>query len=154
MGNWRTVNMTGTMSERDAAALRQYLGYSHRFIASGAKRDPAWDRFGPLSFNRDQPSLCGLNDWPAPEVNRIGNLAERDYSVEQVAEHLRELLTVAGTMLLKVHCGADYEVLDCVATINVGEGIAAIGKPEVAKIEEIPDVQAEANLLRALMSPR
>lgn len=150
MGNWRTVNMTGTMSEQDAAALREYLGYSHRFVTSGAARDPAWERFGPLSFNREQPSLCGLNDWPAPVVNRIGNLAERGYSVEDVAETLRELLTIAGTMMLKVHCGADWEELDCVATISVGEGLVAVGKPEVARIEEIPDAQAEANLLRAL----
>ena len=150
MGNWRTVNMTGTMSERDASALRKYLGYSHRFVTSGAERDPAWDHFGPLSFNREQPSLCGLNDWPAPEVNRAGNLAERDYSVERVAEHLRELLAIAGTILLKVHCGGDYESLDCVATISVGEGLVAVGKAEVERIEEISEAQARVNLLRAL----
>lgn len=153
MGNWRTVNMTGTMNERDAAALRQYLGYSHRFITSGAARDPAWDHFGPLSFCRDQPSLCGIGDWPAPTVNRAGNLAERDYSVERVAEHLRELLTVAGTMLLKVHCGGDYESLDCVATISAGEGLVAIGKPEMERIGAMSDEQAELNAIRALSAP-
>lgn len=149
MGNWRTVNVVGTMTEQDAAALRRYLGYSLRDL-----HDPATLRFGPLSFDRDQPSLCGIGDWPAPAVNRAGNLAERDYSVESVAEHLRELLTVAGTMLLKVHCGGDWESAKCVATVSVGEGLVVIGKPEVEQIRAISDEQATVNLLRALSAPR
>lgn len=135
MGNWMTVNMTGSMTEQDAAALREYLGYSLR-----ARDDPAWDRFGPLSFSRDQPSLCGLNDWPAATVSRNGN----------VAEELATLVKVAGSMLLTVHCGGDYESLDCVATIRVGEGLVSLGKPEVARIGEIGDDQAVANMFRAL----
>lgn len=148
MGNWRTVNMTGTMSEADAAALYDYLGY--RDYRHRSADDPAMKRFGPLSFCRDSPSLCGLNDWPAATVNRAGNLAERGYDPGDVAEHLRELVTVAGSMLLVVHCGADYESLDCVATIRVGEGLVSAGKPEVERIEEMGDEQATLNMLRAL----
>jgi len=152
MGNWRTVNMTGTMSEQDAAALREYLGYPgywHR----DQDDHPAHQHFGPLSFCRDQPSLCGINDWPAAVVNRAGNLAERDFDVEDVAATLRELLAIAGTMMLKVHCGGDYESLECVATISVGEGLVAIGKPEVELLAEIPDGQVRLNMVRALTSP-
>lgn len=145
MGNWRTVNMTGTMTEQDAAALREYLGYSFR-----TGNNPEMDRFGPLSFNRDQPSLCGINDWPAPTVNRAGNLAERGYDVEDVADELRKLVALAGSMLLTVHCGGDYESLDCTATIRVGEGLVAVGKPEVEKLAGIDDDQAVANMFRAL----
>lgn len=150
VGNWRTVQVTGTMSERDAVALRQYLGYSHRFITSGEARDPAWDHFGPLSFNRDQPSLCGLNDWPAARVARSGNLAERDYDVDDVGECLSELVKVAPSMLLVVHCGGDYESLDCVATIRVGEGLVAAVPPEVERIDPMGDGQATLNALQAL----
>jgi hypothetical protein len=153
MGNWRTVNVTGTMSEQDAAALRQYLGYpdlSRYRPDLGMPRDPAMDHFGPLSFCREKPSLAGLGDWPAPVVNRAGNLAERGYSVEDVAETLPELLPLAGSMLLTVHCGGDCESLDCIATIRVGEGLVAVGKPEVAQIEAMSDEQAELNVLRAL----
>ena len=145
MGNWRTVNMTGTMTGADAAALREYLGYSFR-----VRDDPAMNRFGPLSFSRDQPSLCGINDWPAPEVNRTGNLAERGYDVDDVADELRKLTAVARSMMLVVHCGGDYESLDCVATIRVGEGLVAVGKPEVEKLAGIDDDQALANMFRAL----
>lgn len=130
MGNWRTVSITGSMNARDAASLYEYLGYSY------APKNPAMDHFGPLSFNRDQPSLCGLNNWVNTTVNACGNLAERNYSVEDVAEELRKLLSVAGTMLLKVHCGGDWESEKCVATINVGEGLVVVGEPEVESITE------------------
>lgn len=145
MGNWRTVNLSGTMSERDAEALREWLGYSFR-----VRDDPAAGRFGPLSFSRDQPSICGLNDWPAPVMSRAGNLAERDYDVEDVADCLRGLVEVAPSMLLVIHCGGDWEGLDCVATIRVGEGLVAVGRPEVEKIAKIGDDQALLNMLRAI----
>lgn len=148
MGNWRTVNMTGSMSERDAQALREYLGYrSYRFRD---REDPALARFGPLSFCRDQPSLYGINDWPAAQVSAIGNLAERDYSPQDVAEHLRELLDVAGSMMMTVHCGGDYESTQCVATIRTGKGLVVISDPEVERVEPVSDWQALANLARAL----
>ena len=56
MGNWRTVNITGTIADAEIPALRERLGYS---------RDRGWlsgQQFGPLSFNTGSPSLCGLND--------------------------------------------------------------------------------------------
>ena len=149
MGNWRTVNIAGTMSEQDAAALREYLGYPG-YWDPGKADHPAWKHFGPLSFCRDQPSLAGIGDWPAPVVNRAGNLAERGYDPEDVAAQLRELLGFAGSMLLKVHCGGDYESLGCVATVSVGEGLVAVGKPEVERIEPMGEAQATLNVLRAL----
>lgn len=144
MGNWMTVNMTGTMTEHDAAALRDYLGYSFQ-----ARNDPATARFGPLSFSRDKPSICGLGDWPAPKVARAGNLAERDFTVDDVAGHLRELTAVAGSMMLTVHCGGDYESLGCTATIRTGEGLVAVGKPEVEQLAEIGDAQMMLNFMQA-----
>lgn len=148
MGNWRTVNLIGTMTEQDAAKLRDYLGYSHELA------DPGWKRFGPLSFNRHQPSMCGINAWPARAMDVVGNLAERGYDVEDVAEHLRELVEIAGSMLLKVHCGGDYESLDCVATVSVGEGVVAVGKPDVEQLKPISDAQVELNVIRALSAGR
>lgn len=146
MGNWRLVNVTGTMSARDVAALREYLGYSF-----SVRDDPAWDRFGPLSFDRDKPSPCGLNAWPAERVNACGNLAERDYSAEDVAEELRKLVHVAPSMLLKVHCGGDWESTECVATISAGEGLVAVGKPEVATLQSPSDAQMLGNFYQNLL---
>lgn len=143
-----TVNVVGTMTERDAARLRDYLGYSY------GPGDPALARFGPLSFNRYQPSLCGIGAWPAPVIDAVGNLAERDYDPEDVADHLRELVTIAGSMLLQVHCGGDYESLVCVATVSVVEGVVAVGKPQVEQLKPISESQMEANIIRALTTPR
>lgn len=143
MGNWRTVNVTGTMTGGDAALLRHQLGYSFK----DGPDDPAWKRFGPLSFSRDQPSICGLNKWPAPKVARAGNLAERDFSVDDVAECLRDLVNAAPSMMLTVHCGGDWESLDCTATIRVGEGLVVVGKPEVKHLAEIGDTQMLLNFL-------
>lgn len=147
MGNWRTVNITGTMSQQDAVALRDWLGYSHE------PGDPAWERFGPLSFNRVQPSICGINNWVGPKVSVSGNLAERDYTPEDVRDELEKLLRIAPTMMLVVHCGGDWESDECVATIRTGEGLAVLLPPEVEKIEPMSDTQAQLNMLRALMTP-
>lgn len=144
MGNWRTVNVTGTMSEADAQALRAHLTYDFGDTAT-------FDRFGPLSFSRKSPSLCGLNDWPRETVNACGNLAERDYSVEDVADELRKLVHIAPSMLLKIHCGGEYESDDCIATISVGEGIVAVGKPEQAKVAGPSEAQMLGNFFANLM---
>ncbi len=153
MGNWRTVNVVGTMSGQDAYALRAHLGYPgywHR----DRHEHPAWKHFGPLSFCRDQPSMCGLNDWPAPVMDRAGNLAERDYDPEDVATALRQLLPVAPSIALKVHCGGEYESVVCVATISVRDGLVSVGPPQVAQVRPMSDEQAELNVIRALSVPR
>lgn len=150
MGNWRTVNIVGTMSPQDAQALRAHLGYPGYW--KDVDNDPAWQRFGPLSFCKDQPSLCGVNDWPAPVMDRAGNLAERDYSVD-VVKTLRELLTVAPSMGLKVHCGGEYESLECVATVTVSGGVVTVGPPEIPELKPMSDEQGQLNMLRALAAP-
>ena len=147
MGNWRTVNITGTISDNDVPALRERLGYSY-------ERNFTEQHFGPLSFSTDRPSLAGLNNWVAPTVFACGNLAERDYSVEDVADELRDLVTIAPSMLLKVHCGGDWESEECIATISVGEGIVAVGKAEVAKVAPVSDAQAAGNLMINLYGPQ
>lgn len=145
MGNWRTVNITGTMTEADAAALREYLGYTYE------DGDSAWARFGPLSFCRGKPSLCGINRWPAAKIDVIGNLAERDYDPDDVVKHLRELIRIAPSMSLVIHCGDDYESLNCIATIRVGEGLVCrMKQPEVQQVKSISDEQATVNLIQAL----
>lgn len=146
MGNWRSVNITGTIAGADIPALRERLGYSHR-RGSLADQD-----FGPLSFDIDKPSLCGINDWVRPQVSAVGNLAERDYSPEDVRAELKQLLAIAPSMMLTVHCGGNWESEECVATIRTGEGLAVLLPPEVETIAGISDEQAMANLFRALMA--
>jgi hypothetical protein len=147
MGNWRTVNMSGTIAEADIPALRERLSYSYNTPGG-------FDNFGPLSFSTDSPSLCGLNNWVRPVVNATGNLAERDYSPEDVRAELEKLLAIAPSMLLVVHCGGDWESDDCVATIRTGEGLAVLLPPEVASVSGPTAEQMQANLMANLYGSR
>jgi hypothetical protein len=146
MGNWRTVNIIGTMSAGDAAKLREVLDQGDY---------TAWHDKSPdvdcLTFSSVHPGLCGLGAWPAEKMNRCGNLHERDYSVEDVAAALRVLAGLAPSMLLKVHCGGEYESETCVATISVGEGLVVVGAPERETVDGPSAVQMQENLLRNLL---
>lgn len=129
MGNWRTVNMTGTVNADDVPALRARLTYG----------DGAWDNFGPLSFDPRTPGLCGLGDWVRPQVAAAGNLAERDCDVADVATVLAELAGLAPSLRLKVHCGGDWESTVCVATITVAGGGVAVGPAEVESVAPVAE---------------
>jgi len=142
MGNWRTVRIVGSMSRRDVVRLWDLLDHD----APGSWGKP----WACLSFSRLHPGLCSLGRWPAEQMDRTGNLAERDYSVQEVAEALQALVEIAGSMLLKVHCGGEYESDQCVATISAGEGVVVTGKPEIENIGEIPVAQLHGHLIKNL----
>ena len=57
-------------------------------------------------------------------------------------------------MMLKVHCGGEYESAECVATISVGEGLVVVGKPERETVDGPSDAQMQENLFRNLMRHR
>lgn len=124
MGNWRTVNIIGTCEAGELPVLKYMASYDRK----------KFERFGPLSTGE---SLCGLDHWPAENMNVSGNLAERDYSVEDVATHLRELVLVAPSLNLKIHCGGEHESLECVATITVEKGLVTVGLPECQEIRDM-----------------
>ena len=151
MGNWRTVNITGSMREADAERLRALLDRAdHGDLDNGVWT--GWgDPYDCLSFDSLCPGLAGLGPWPAATMNRCGNLAERDYDVEDVASALVALLRFAPSMLLKVHCGGEYESEECVATISVGEGVVAVGKPEQPTVAGPPDGQVIGDLFTNLL---
>jgi hypothetical protein len=146
MGNWRTVTITGTMSAADSAKLRALLDWGD-YMSRDHQPPPETDC---LSFSTAHPGLCGLGNWPAEKMDRSGNLHERDYSVEDVAAALRVLVHAAPSMLLKVHCGGEYESDECVATISVGEGLVVTGKPEKATVDGPSTAQMQANLMANL----
>jgi hypothetical protein len=147
MGNWRTVNVVGTMAAGDAVNLRRLLDYGdYDYDCDHVPRDAEC-----LAFSTVHPGLCGLGAWPAETMNRCGNLHERDYSVQDVAKALEALVRFAPSMLLKVHCGDEYESEQCVATISVGEGLVVVGKPERETVDTPSDDQMLGNLYRNLM---
>jgi hypothetical protein len=80
MGNWRTVNIAGTMSAADAARLYDLLDWGDY---AGRDRDVPREA-ECLSFSSAHPGLAGLGAWPDTTMDRRGNLHERDYTVEDV----------------------------------------------------------------------
>ena len=129
MGNWRTVTITGSIGVQDVAAARRYIELGN---------DPAnWGGFHCLCW--PGPSLCGLGRWIPPaggKIRAVGNLAERNYDINDVAEALRHMVTLAPSLELKVHCGGDYESDTCVATVTVHAGEVSVGPAEVPTVGE------------------
>lgn len=137
MGNWTTVNMIGKCNEEDVSALKQAITVNDDY-----------ENFHCLS---NTGGLCGLNDWAEEQINAIGNLAERDYDADDIAEELKKLSEIAPSLNLVVHVGGDYESLDCIHTVKCKDGKVDILEPEVKQLMGIPKGQMEGNLLKAMM---
>lgn len=136
MGNWTTVHISGSCETDDLPALKEAVNTGED-----------WEAFHCLS---NTGGLCGLGDWTGETMSAIGNLAERDYGVESVAEQLKELVKVAPSLSLVVHVGGDYESLDCIATVKCKDGAVTIHKPEITTLPSIPEGQIMGNLIMAL----
>ena len=138
MGNWRTVNIIGTCSDQDLPALQK---------AVDVGKD--WEKFHCLCYTG--PSLAGLGMWAKTQINADGNLAERDFEVEDVASQLEKLVVIAPSLTIKVHCGDEWESPVCIATITVANGTVTVGAPEVERVDGLPEEQIELNLYKALL---
>jgi len=138
MGNWRTVWIIGKCGAEDLSALRQAVHVD-------LNDDNDWDKFHPLCFSG--LSLCGLGDWPAEVINIVGNLAEREFVVGHEVGPLENLVKVAPSLEVKIHCGGDWESKDCIATVRAGNGTVALYAPE---IETLPDI-SEAQMMGRFM---
>lgn len=141
MGNWRRAHLVGTCDRGEAGKLRRVI----RMDLSV----PDFDQpFYPLSATG---GVCGLPMWPDEEIDAVGNLAERDYDAEDVADCLRKLLTVAPSLELEVHLGGEYEADECVATVVCRDGEVSVEEPRVDEVPEVPVGQMQENLLRSLL---
>lgn len=137
MGNWRTVHVTGQCATAHVPALRRFLG-----------ADYADDNWGCLHNG----GICGLQNWADESIDAVGNLAERDFTVEDVAEEVRKIIRdVAPSLRVRIDCGGDWETLSCVATVLTDEdGTVRVSDPMVAAIPEISKTQIQRGLLDAL----
>lgn len=136
MGNWRRVQIIGSCALEDVNALAKAL-------------DPGknYENFHCLVNG----GIAGLPLWASENIDAIGNLAERDYSANDVAEQLESLAKAAPSLAVKVHCGGDYEVPNCVATVTLCSGKATVGDAEIEMIPECPQGQMESNFLLQLL---
>lgn len=140
MGNWRRVQIIGTCEPAEVPALRSVVLDPYKY-ETGVK-------FHCLT---NAGGICGLGDWPAANMDRLGNLAERDYGPEDVAEALQMLAKAAPSLALKVHVGSDNEADECIATVTLEDGATEIGEPEVETVPPLDEGRMHANLLRALL---
>lgn len=134
MGNWRSVEIVGTCG--DVAALKAAITVN--------------DDYSNFHCLSDTRSLSGLGDWSGEQIHAKGNLAERDYTIEDVAEQLNELWKIVPSLDIKIHCGGDYEDKECINTILMRDGMVVIGEPEIEEISELSDAEMVYNLKRAL----
>jgi hypothetical protein len=155
MGNWRRVHIVGGMLAEEVEALKAEINQvlPARF-STDLNHTPEFksqqNKFGPLSYTG---GLCGLGNWPAPSINAVGNLAERDYDCFAIADHLRKLSKVAPSLGVRVHCGGDYESDTCVATVVLFEGVAVIRVAEIKGVPDMDPLEMQNNLLRAVLGP-
>ena len=140
MGNWTTVNIKGTCDADELPALRDAVSLDYS--------DEDWHCL------TGGGGICGLPVWAFERIDVTGNLAERDYGHQDIADTLEWIMKKAPSLDVKVHVGGDYESLDCVATITAKDGKASIGDPEVERLEDIDQGQMQANFLAQLMKPR
>jgi len=139
MGNWRRVNIVGTIEgDGEAQRLFDWLREPGEYMPKN---------FGPLSNG----GVCGLPTWPSKRFDEVGNLAERDFDAADVLAHLREMSAVAPSLECKVHLGGDYESDECVDTVTFRQGSGWVGQPEIAKIRPLSMGTMQANLARQLM---
>jgi len=149
MGNWRTIHIIGTCPPEQVGPLREALCYDWRKEKYNDPESRWRGIHGPLTFT-PQPSIFGINDWPEEYMDRSGNCSERDYDVEDIAQHLQELLQVAPGLNIKVHCGGDCESQETVATITVEAGQVVVGSPETPRVRGVSSVEAVGNLFVGL----
>lgn len=126
MGNWRTVNIHGKISKCEAKELIETLS-----------EDKGW--YTPASCFTMGRSICGLNQWVKNDgsINAVGNLAERDYTNDDIESGLRFLAEKFPSLTLTLHSGSDFESLDCSATFHVENGIVTRCAPEISVLREI-----------------
>lgn len=144
MGNWKRVLITGSIPAEEHGVIGRWVNDN---------------RYGDGEFHPlcNTEGVCGLGDWPAEsgnlsEVRAVGNLAERDYTAEEVANALEEIAGRVPKTELKIHVGADYEADECEATITLRGGKVTVGEPEITTIPEIDDDKLRRNLMLSLLS--
>lgn len=137
MGNWMTVNIEGTCPASELPELKK--------IVSSTGNN--YENFHCLV---NSGGMAGVGDWAAEKIEASGNLAERGYSVEDVQEQLNVIGEKCPNADIKVHCGGDYESLECVNTVHLKNGIATILPPEKDNLEPLNEGKIRENFAKAI----
>lgn len=127
MGNWRTVSIKGSMNADEAAEMIKEL-----------RSDKTW--MLPAACFHIHQSVCGLGMWINEDgnIDRVGNLAERDFDLEDIEYGLIYLAANYPSLQIMLHAGDDYEDLTCVASFEVKDG-SVTRLPH--QIEKLPPIE-------------
>lgn len=139
MGNWRTVTIIGSCPTNEVDALRSSVD---------PHRGGEYQNFDCLSTGL---GLRGLGNWPAEKIDASGNLAERDYTVENIQNSLERIHKEAPGVRLKIHCGGDYEDPIVVATVTLDNEGVTVGKPEITYIRGTSMDEMQGRLISSLL---
>lgn len=147
MGNWRTVQVSGTIATDEAAVAIEMQRYSLRDL--DPKKEP-----NCLSWS-EPPGLVGLGQWILPngEIQGHGNLFERDYSLEVVEGTLRQLAIRFPSLNMVLHAGGENEDPTCAATFWVRDRHVVRLDPQVAEVQETSEDEMLERLRQNLMRP-
>lgn len=140
MGDWMTVMIDGECPAAEVTALKAAILPGENY-----------ENWGALS--NSGPSLCGLGDWPSTQMNVVGNCAERGFTPEGVAGHLRDLVKAAPGLRVKVHCGGPYEDKTCVATVICDADGVRVGPPERSALPELSEDAMTGRLFTMMTRP-
>ena len=138
MGNWRRVWIVGTCDRNDVPKLKKSIVTNRE----------TWEPFHPLAH---YGSLAGLPMWAHEHINVVGNLAERNYTPEDVAETLRDIVKNVPSLYVDVHVGGDYESDECEATVACKAQKVTVTAPQTPAIPDIPPNQIQGNMMSAIM---
>lgn len=140
MGNWRRVHVVGRVGDPvDGMKLYELLEFDYT--------DPAadWDKFGPLSSTGGGMSLFNMGR--RAEFSLVGNLAEREYEVSDVADHLRSLAKACPSLECMVHVGREWESNIVEATVTAQDGAVEVREPMATEIPTVSQDQFLGSML-------
>ena len=98
------------------------------------------DNVGEWNCLSISEGLCGLGGWVQQRPNAVGNLAERDYSVDDVKEVMEMIGKKWPGVKLTIHCGGENESDTVVNTLELSDGKVKKLKP---KMETLPGMSEE-----------
>jgi len=130
MGNWRTVMILGEIPEKYLKEMKAYFTYDYM-------KDENVGEWNCLSITE---GIAGLGNWIQRSPNAVGNLAERDYSVDSVKDVMKMIGEKWPDVKLTIHCGGESESDTVVNTLELKDGKVKKMKP---KIETLPGMNEE-----------
>lgn len=147
MGNWRTVELKGKMSNQDdVKGIIEYLTVDRKDYESKASEDGIFY----LQFGS---GICGINQWVGSngEIDVCGNVYERDCEVDDLERELNRIAACYPSLDMVLHVGGDYEDTNCVASFIVRDGLVQKVEPLINELSGINSGYMKQNFMKAIL---